>query len=103
LISVLILAFSNVADLTACDDFLLTGFPTPVARSEVVHRISSWNGKSQIPVSENVWLEVIVLMMAGYRQTFDPRGVSLISNRGWSVYVDTFGDPDPSYTGTRSL
>lgn len=102
-ICALILAFSHVLDLTACEDMPLSGIPDLLDRSSLSRRLKWWDGQSEIQIGADAWLEIIILMMTGHREsTADLDQVCLQSDKGWSVYINTFGDGDPGYLGTLS-
>ena len=42
-----------------------------------------------------------MLLMIGYTGETDLQTISLISDRGWSIYLSTFGDADPTYIGKQ--
>jgi len=103
LISILILAFAHVVDLDTCGDMPLCGRGHLQKQSSLNFSVSVWDGQDQLLITNHVWLEIIKLMMFGHtRNANSLSDVSLLSNRGWSVYVNTFGDEgltDPIYLG----
>lgn len=101
-LSVLILAFSHIADLEAVSDFPMCAHTDILEKSDLITKISGWDGQSLIGVHENVWFEVITLLTVGHFDSVTLKGTCLLSSRGWSVYLSTFGDADPSYTGKKA-
>ena len=63
-------------------------------------KLSTWDGGSIYDLGEDVWLEVIGQLMLGHHGKIELKGTALLSDRGWSAYVNTFGDADPSSLGT---
>ena len=57
-----------------------------------------WDGKSTINVSANTWFHVVALLMGGHKANLDYDSMSLLSSHGWSVFISTYGTPDPSLT-----
>jgi hypothetical protein len=99
-LSVLILAFSHVTNLDSCRDMPLCELPALIGQSALCAAIVDWDGKSQIVVNAHVWFEIIGLMMIGQTgDTFNLQATCLISGGGWSLYLNTFGDSDPSFIG----
>lgn len=101
-LAVVILAFAHVSDLGAAAGLPLCERPSLLAPANLCMTASAWNGKSCISLREDVWFEIIALLMTGHLGTkLDIQTTSLLSNRGWSIFVSTFGDADPMYTGTH--
>jgi hypothetical protein len=61
--------------------------------------IKAWKGKSAISIAASAWFEVIVMMLGERLAATSLSEVCLVSNRGWSVFVNTFGEADPYFTG----
>src|SRR5205814_4718414 len=53
------------------------------------------NGTDAIPLCHDGWYEVLSRMMFGGKFT-DAGDSCLISNWGWSMYMSSFGDIDPT-------
>jgi hypothetical protein len=98
-LSVLILAFAHVTDLEACSSFPMCERYSLLALSDLSANVAKWDGLSAIQIRDDVWFEVIALLIIGQTGAMNLQTTSLVSERGWSVYMSTFGDADPSHTG----
>ena len=91
----LILSFSHVRDLSTC-----ANLPFRVTSSHMLPRIlQTWDGKSDLDIPHDTWFSVIATLMFGHERL--PTDACLISDRGWSVFVSTFSDADPSFIDPR--
>ena len=98
-LSILLLAFAHVSDLDACHDLPLCEIAGLLAKSALSMSVSAWDGKAPICIKEDVWFEIIGLLMVGHAQdNVQLEETCLLSSRGWSVFVSTFGDSDPYFT-----
>lgn len=106
-IAILVLAISHVADLVSCAELPVCSAKSVeslLARSALSKKVSTWDGQCSLHVKQDVWLEIIALMMVGRKEaTIELHNVCLLSDKGWSVYVNTFGDADPFYIGMSQL
>ena len=112
-LSCLILALAHVRDLKACDNLPLTGnnFAENLGYAPFAMLLEDWKGTEDITVHEDTWLNIISLLMTGHRfgaDSYDSfedmagnkpmpifRDTCLVSDRGWSLYISTFGREDP--------
>lgn len=94
---ILILAFAHVINLAGCEAFEMCEHHGLLARSELSIDLATWDGKSPLQIREDVWFEAIALLLVGHTVDSDFSEVSLLSNWGWSIYVSTFANSDPSY------
>lgn len=62
--------------------------------------IDGWNGKSKLIIKADARQDIITAMIFGESEpTIELKDTCLLSNRGWSVYINTFGGVDPYYIG----
>jgi len=103
-LSILILAFANVSDIHACSDLPLTRFPNLLCSNYLWRQIDKGGRSNLIYVESDVWLEIIIQLTIGHKSelSFGTEN-SLISARGWSIFLNTFGNADPSYLGIRKI
>jgi hypothetical protein len=103
-LSILVLATANITDLDAAAGLPLCELIDVVTPSALMMRVSAWNGIDPIDVFEDVWFEILALLMNGHTGgQVDLQTTSLISHRGWSAYVNTFGDADAAYLGNHDF
>lgn len=96
-LSLVVLAFAHVRDLDQCD-----GLPL-CASLELLHPLGNildrlaFNSNLEIEISDDTWFHAIALLLIGHTSNIDRSGTCLLSDRGWSIYMNTFGVPDPGY------
>lgn len=60
--------------------------------------VAGWDGEGPLLIKEHFSLQVLALLMSGHTETdLDLQKTCLLSNRGWSVFLSTFGGADPGY------
>lgn len=96
-LSVVILAFAFVRDLKNCAELPLCHALQVLGRHDLIIQMNHWDGKSRIWIPEDTWFLVLVQLLVGHKSTIDPRTTCLISRHGWSIFLSTFGDADPSF------
>lgn len=99
----LILAFTNIQDMTEASNLMLCSSIELLHDNGLVQELLNWNGKQNILVTEDTWLHAIAVLMIGPKKEFDLSSVCLISDHGWSLFLSTFGDADPSFIEPGSL
>ena len=102
-LSVLILAFTHVANLEDCSEFPICECHHLLSKSELLRNVARWDGSSPLRIYHDVWFATMALLIVGQTGKTDLQETSLISERGWSMYMSTFGDSDPSYTGMWAI
>jgi hypothetical protein len=102
-LGVLILAFTHVANLEDCSDFPICEHQQLLSNSELLRNVARWDGSSPLRIYHDVWFATVALLIVGQTGKTDLQATSLISERGWSMYMSTFGDSDPSYTGMWAI
>ncbi|KAF8859957.1 hypothetical protein BDZ45DRAFT_741811 [Acephala macrosclerotiorum] len=98
--SVLILAFAHITDMDSAADLQYRCAKPLICFNNLssIKALRLWDGETQIPIRENVWLQIMALFMTGQSDVVDDlQGTSLLSNYGWSLFVNTFGASDSSY------
>ena len=97
ILSILILAFAHVHDLESCAELPLNYRWELLAEHASANKFCHWDGKSKIGITESVWFHAIALLMVDGSRMQEERP-ALLSDRGWSIYLTTFGFEDPSHT-----
>ena len=96
-LSVVILAFAFVKDLDCCIDFPISHSLEVLSGHILIARLNEWDGKSIIWIPEDTWFLVLAQLLVGHKTNTDPSATCLVSDYGWSIFLSTFGDPDPSF------
>ena len=92
-IVVLIFALSHVRDLNTCANLPIGLMPLNPLRLQ----LRNWDGKSDLAVSSDTWFSAIAGLINGHRDALVSDKASLISDYGWSVFVSTFSNADPTF------
>ena len=97
---VLVLAFAHVTDLDSCSDFEMSENHGTLASSELSMAVAEWDGTSPIEFdNDDEWFQILALMLIGHTGEVEFPDISLLSHWGWSIYLSTHGDSDPSFVG----
>lgn len=97
-LSELALAFAHVQEP---DDYTLLPiglFRGPLA-TELQDQVYTWQGEGPIRVNGDVWFQSIAFAMTGTSGSENITSASVVSERGWSVLYNTFGESDPCLAG----
>jgi hypothetical protein len=97
LLSILFLAFAHVSDLPAASDLPLCQFLHLLSGCDLDNQVAQWDGSSQLQIKSNAWLEILAQLMIGHKDEVSHETTSLVCATGWSVFLNTFGDADPSF------
>lgn len=98
-LSLIVLAFAFVRDLRNCEELPMSAFDSAILNLHVLMtRLKNWDGKGPIWIPEDTWFLVLAELVVGHKTAIDPTSTCLVSDRGWSVFLSTFGDADPSFT-----
>jgi hypothetical protein len=92
-LSVLILAFTHIQDLSSASELPLLYEHEILSEHPLVQTLSTWSGADPIPITELVWFEAVAMLMMGHTVQVDKdmlRFPSLLSNRGWSIFLASF-------------
>lgn len=102
-LSTLLLAFAHVRDLKSCEDLLLSddicGDIAIQEISLVRDNLTQWDGRQPVFVTEFQWFDTLAaLMLHNFDLDYGGSQPSLQSDRGWSIYLSTLSNTDPSFT-----
>jgi hypothetical protein len=97
-LSLLILALSNVEDLTKCAELPLLRNIGLLSNLPIEREFRCWPGKGNIAVSATDWFQAIAcLILENYDQALEIYlNASLVSEHGWSIYLSSFVQPTVS-------
>lgn len=101
-LSIVILAFAHAMDPKDLPGLLVNVDISVLSNLNIITQVDQWRGDNQINVVDDTWFEVVARLMTGYAQNADTRtkdGISLVSHRGWTVHLPTYGNIDPGYIG----
>jgi len=104
-LSIIILAGAHIKDLELARNLPISCNLTRLSAHPLADQLLDWNiphsmaGVTQdLQLSEDAWLHAFALLMVGSESDFDDKSTVLVSSRGWSVYLNSISDVDPSYT-----
>ena len=100
-LSLVVLAFAHVRNLVECDGLPLCGSLELLNTLEHILDKLRFNCSPEntidIAISDNTWFNAIALLLVGHVRDINLSGTCLLSDRGWSIYMNTFRVPDPAY------
>ena len=99
-LAVVILTLLHVVHLRDIAKMPVCGLTRLSVYCKLCQEVWRWDGQSVLKINEHIWLEVLSLLIFG--QDAFPAGfakICLVSKCGWSIFVNTFGDSDPSNVG----
>ncbi|KAL8947809.1 MAG: hypothetical protein Q9222_005948 [Ikaeria aurantiellina] len=106
-LSILLIAFANVVNLDQCEDLIFAGFAfNSMFQHTLAEQLEEWDGKSALAVPDDAWLQAMAIPLLGYQGgvwKLPWEKVCLISDKGWSAWLSTFGDSDPAYLNPGSI
>lgn len=95
-LSVAILAFAYLRHRDSCESLTL-GSLNSLRRHKLVSQLHEWDGKSNMVLTDDTWISVMWLLMTGHEHDQFHEMTCLVSDHGWSVFLSTFGEADPTY------
>lgn len=103
-LAVILLCLSFVDCISKCEDMLLAGSKS-IRSHAFAREVIGWNGKSPIRINENTIFEVVLLTILGKspKEESGLKGVSLLSNYGWTVYLPSFSEDDPAMVEVEKI
>lgn len=99
-LSLLVLALAQAVNIDECAEMPLSELRSVLAKADLYSVLLVWNGRHPLTIKEDAWMKIIALLMIGEStDDLDLEDTSLLSNRGWSVYVNSIGESDPYFLG----
>lgn len=106
-IGIFLLALAHVVNPEDCEDLRFAGFAFgSMCEHPLAQQLEEWNGKDVLRIQDNAWLQAMAIPLLGHRtHVWNLRWdrICLISDRGWSAWISTFGDLDPSFVSVGSV
>jgi hypothetical protein len=97
-LTILILAFAHLEDLESASELPLSCLLQLIEHHILAGELVEWDGKRHLPIPEDAWFHAIAILMVGHAYEVDLLSTSLVSDRGWSLYLNTYAASDPSIT-----
>lgn len=94
--STLLYAFAHVPNLAACNDLPVIENMTVLNESAAFKRIASWKTDTHFESCEDDSFQLIGRLMLGTSPDIDMSAASLVSRAGWSMFLSTITENDPS-------
>ena len=69
-------------------------------------QLEDWQGQTELLIKDYAWLQAFAVPLLGQSKsvwTMPWDQTCLVSDRGWSAWISTFGNADPSYTEIASV
>ncbi|MCJ1376106.1 hypothetical protein MMC20_007346 [Loxospora ochrophaea] len=106
-ISVFLIASAHIQNLEQLQDFMFCGVDSLKLRSHnLTVQLEEWNGRNELYIQDDAWLQAMAVPLLSCREQIsdqDWEKICLISDRGWSAWISTFGDTDPFSTSVGDL
>ena len=106
-LSIFLIALAHVVHLEECDDLIFAGLAIgDMFQHPLAQQLEEWNGQDALLVRNDAWLQAVAVPLVGHQRSIWKLPwdrVCLFSDRGWSAYITTFGDSDPSLTNVGSM
>ncbi|KAL8789499.1 MAG: hypothetical protein Q9213_001112 [Squamulea squamosa] len=106
-LSIFMIALAHVVNLEDCKELKFTGYAfSNMYEHKLAVQLEHWNGKDHLSITDDAWLQAIAIPLLGHRRNiwqlpWDK--VCLISDKGWSAWISTFGEMDPAYVSAGSV
>ena len=94
-------AFAHVPKLEKCSDLPLYEDHSVLGESTLSMKLLNWDGHSDIRIEAETSFEAICCLMLGQSSSLDLSQAALLSHKGWSVFLSSFGDADPGQKGKK--
>ena len=106
-LGVFLIALAHVANLEDCEDLMFSGFAFgSMFEHPLAQQLEDWKGQNTLRIQDNAWLQAVAIPLLGHRShvwDFEWEKVCLVSDRGWSAWIATFGDLDPAFISAGSV
>ncbi|KAL8770746.1 MAG: hypothetical protein Q9209_003613 [Squamulea sp. 1 TL-2023] len=99
-LALVLLALSHVVDLDPAAIAPLNNDISLVSGHNFSSQLHSWDGENALEIPDIAWFEVLAQLMIGHITEISGEHLdrtSLVSNRGWSLFTNTYGLADPSF------
>jgi hypothetical protein len=93
--AMILVALAHVEDIALCQG-LRIGSITQIHNQNLVEQLQGWNGQAALVVQEGTWFELLASLFVGYTSVPELDQLSLVSEHGWSIYVNSFSELDPA-------
>ena len=101
-LAIFLIALAHVVKLEDCEDLMFVGLAFgAMSEHPLAQQLEEWNGTESLDISDDAWLQAIAIPLLSHKETISKLPwdkVCLISDRGWSAWITTFGELDPAYT-----
>ena len=106
-LSILLIALAHVVNLEDCEDLMFVGFAfNDMYEHTLAHQLEDWDGKAVLRIPDVAWLQALAVPLLSHQQnvwSLPWDTVCLISDKGWSCWISTFGGSDPAYVRAGSV
>ena len=106
-LAVFLIALAHVVNPEDCEDLIFAGFAFgSMEEHPLAQQLEDWNGDSTLRIRDDAWLQALTIPLLGHRihvWNLEWGKTCLISDRGWSAWIATFGDLDPEFVKVGSV
>ena len=106
-VATILIALAHVANLEDCDDLMFSIVDLDhMSEHPVIQQLKNWTGETPLYVKDDAWLQALAVPLISHRSyvwdlPWDK--ICLISDRGWSAWISTLANADPTYTSAGSV
>ena len=106
-LGILLIALAHVVNLEDFEDLMFVGFAfSDMFQHTLAIQLEEWNGNDFLRIPDEAWLQALAVPLLSHQQNiwrlpWDK--VCLISDKGWSCWISTFGGSDPAYIRAGSV
>ena len=106
-VAIFLIALAHVTNLEDCEDlmFARAGLRNMKAHS-VVRQLEDWTGDTALYIKDKVWLQALAVPLISHQDhvlDLPWDRICLVSDKGWSAWISTLGNTDPTYTSAGSV
>ncbi|KAH7350712.1 hypothetical protein BKA65DRAFT_498851 [Rhexocercosporidium sp. MPI-PUGE-AT-0058] len=105
-LAILLIAISSIRELDSSPDLPLCYKINLLDQHPLYQQLLCWNGKAPLWLPEDSSFQALGLLMVGHTMHLDDSllsQTSLISDRGWSLFMSSYGISNPSHTDSGGL
>ncbi|KAL9039835.1 MAG: hypothetical protein Q9214_004714 [Letrouitia sp. 1 TL-2023] len=106
-LSIFLIALAHVENLEDCEDLMFAGVAFGNMSEHILaQQLDDWNGRDALRISDDAWLQAVAVPLLGHRRyiwNLPWDRTCLISDKGWSAWIPTFGASDPAYISAGSV
>lgn len=106
-LGVYLIAFGHILNLQDCESMTFCGAASEkLNQHHLIEQLEEWDGVNNLYIRDDAWMQAIAVPLIGQAQniwSMQWDRFCLVSDRGWSIWIPTFGDTDPAYVSAGDV